>query len=109
MALTTWINDTERTIASKFEVCPDCKGSGTSTAYLGAYTSDELDEAGPEFLEDVRAGNYDRACDLCGGLRVVEVPDTARMSPAEIEGWNLEQREAAADAAMAAAERRAGC
>lgn len=109
MALTTWINDTEVTIASKFEVCPDCKGKGSSTAYLGAYTADDLDEAGPEFLEDVRAGNYDRPCDACEGLRVIEVPDTLRMSGAEREAWNTEQIEAARDAAEAAAERRVGC
>lgn len=71
-------------IPTKLELCPVCEGRGVSSAYLGAYTQDELDEAGPEFLEDYVNGVYDRACDRCDGLRVVEVPDLARCTPEQI-------------------------
>lgn len=54
-----------------FVVCWQCHGTGASSAYLGAYTSDEMDELGDEFIEDYRRGLYDRPCDVCSGLHVV--------------------------------------
>ena len=60
-------------LPSKVVVCSRCDGKGASTAYLGAYTMDEMDEVGPEFFDDVRAGLYDRVCDRCDGLRVTAV------------------------------------
>ena len=60
-------------LPSKVVVCGRCDGKGTSTAYLGAYTTDEMDEQGPEFFEDYMGGLYDRQCDKCNGLRVTAV------------------------------------
>lgn len=59
-----------------FEVCSFCRGRGTSVAYLGAYTEslrDEMGEEWYEFMDDLRAGMYDRPCPRCEGLRVEAV------------------------------------
>lgn len=56
---------------SKYQVCPTCEGEGQSSAYLGAFTASEMEEQGPEFMEDYIAGRYDRPCDECQGRRVV--------------------------------------
>ena len=59
-------------LPSKWTICRHCQGEGTSSAYLGAFTRDDMDEAGPEFLEDYMAGRYDRACG-CQWLDLAEV------------------------------------
>lgn len=56
----------------KFIVCPDCGGAGTSSAYLGAFTGDDMEQAGDEFREDYMSGAFDRKCDECNGQRVVK-------------------------------------
>lgn len=56
----------------KFSVCPECQGTGSSSAYLGAFTHDDLMEQGEDFIEDYIGGAYDRKCDHCNGLRVVK-------------------------------------
>ncbi|MCP4897350.1 MAG: hypothetical protein GY906_10300 [bacterium] len=53
-----------------FIVCPLCQGRGTQTLHGAAFTADEIDEQGPEFLEDMMEGVYDHPCDHCGGKRV---------------------------------------
>lgn len=91
------------------EVCPQCHGKGTSSAYLGAYTASEWAEQDDDFRDDYMAGRYDRTCDTCHGRNVIEVPDYASMSPelrklvedTEQELWEMH--------AMSEAERRAGC
>ena len=60
-------------LPSKVVVCSRCDGKGVSTAYLGAFTQERMDEAGPEFFEDYMGGMYDRQCDVCNGLRVTAV------------------------------------
>ena len=55
----------------KYAVCPDCEGRGTSSAYLGAFTSEDLDDMGEEGREDLAAGRFDRPCSSCNGQRVV--------------------------------------
>jgi hypothetical protein len=61
----------------KFIVCPSCGGRGTSSAYLGAFTSDDIDQMDGEFMEDYFAGNFDRKCDHCQGQRVVQTCKTS--------------------------------
>lgn len=68
------------TVASTKEVCPDCRGEGKSSAYLGAFTGDDMRED-PDFFEDYMAGHYDRQCETCKGLRVIDVPDESRTPP----------------------------
>ena len=59
-------------------VCPQCRGEGTSSLYLGAFTASEFDEMGEEFQYDYMRGALDRTCETCDGLRVVwELRDDA--------------------------------
>lgn len=55
----------------KYAVCPACDGRGTSSAYLGAFTSDDMDQMDEDWKDDYRAGRFDRPCDECRGQRVV--------------------------------------
>ena len=54
-------------LPARYEICSHCRGAGASSAYLGAFTRDDMDEAGPDFAEDYFAGRYDRTCDHCQG------------------------------------------
>lgn len=96
-------------LPSKWAICHACSGHGASSAYLGAYTRDEMDQQGPDFLEDYMAGVYDRTCDDCDGSGKVQVPDFARMTAEQKR--LLEEHERFEDefAAEAEAERRMGC
>lgn len=58
----------------KFEVCPECQGSGRvlGSAFRGQALSEEY-ASDPEFMEDYLGGAYDVQCDECNGLRVIDV------------------------------------
>lgn len=65
-------------VPAKFEVCGNCQGRGTSTAWAeaegGGFTASEWAECcdgDPDFAEDYWSGKYDRACPECHGDRVV--------------------------------------
>jgi hypothetical protein len=86
-------------------VCPQCRGKGTSTAYLGAYTASEWAEQGDDFHDDYLSGVYDRTCETCGGRNVVdELTEEAEKRPA-VRRWLREAYEADRIEAM---ERRMG-
>jgi hypothetical protein len=90
-------------------ICHHCKGHGTSSSYLGAFTVSEWDEQDPEFQDDYMAGRYDRACEFCDGTGKVWGIDESKLTR---EQWHAleEERDAAAYiAAEQAAERRFGC
>lgn len=56
-------------------VCPRCRGEGSivNPSVDGhGITADEMDELGPEFMQDYLDGLYDVRCPRCTGLRVVE-------------------------------------
>lgn len=72
---------------TKYEVCPECRGKGASSAYLGAFTAEDVDELGPEWMEDYTAGRYDRPCQECNGLRVVEILDRDQATPEQVEDY----------------------
>ena len=55
-----------RHLPGHWEICGDCRGEGKSSAYLGAFTREQMDED-PEFFEDYMEGRYDRPCEECGG------------------------------------------
>lgn len=55
-----------------WEVCPSCHGRGSSSAYLGAYTQADRDEMDQEWLDDYRAGVFDRSCEECNGRTTVK-------------------------------------
>ena len=88
------------------EVCDTCNGTGTQALH-GLEVTDECRED-PEFAEDYFAGAYDTVCERCNGRNVVEVADYDAMSPKLRKRWEQWCDDAAEDA-MAAAERRAGC
>ena len=92
----------------KFEICSTCNGHGKNSLHLGAYTADEMDEAGPEFEEDYFAGRYDRKCDPCGGTGKVMVVDRDRTPPDLLARWDDIQRDEAEYRRMVEAERRMG-
>lgn len=73
----------ELSLPAKYEVCPRCDGRGVhdNPAFSNGFTSDEMAEEGPEFVEDYMAGVYDVRCSECKGERVVPVPDTDRADP----------------------------
>jgi hypothetical protein len=62
-------------LPARWEICNHCRGTGKSSAYLGAFTREDMEEEGPEFMEDYMAGHYDRPCDDCEGLGRVLVLD----------------------------------
>lgn len=76
-----------------WQICGHCRGSGKSSAYLGAFTRDDFDQEGPEFFDDYMAGRYDRACDRCDGSGKVAVVDRKKLTPAQRKEWD-EQRKA---------------
>jgi DnaJ-class molecular chaperone len=80
-------DDTKRELPFTWEICHACSGHGKSSAYLGAYTRDEMEEQGSEFIEDYCAGHYDRTCDNCGGSGKVKVADESRMSKADRKAY----------------------
>lgn len=89
-------DDSERELPSKWVICSDCRGNGASSAYLGAFTRDQMDEEGREFLEDYVAGRYDRTCDHCGGSGKVKVADYDRMSAADAAAYRAQEADRAA-------------
>lgn len=58
----------------KYEVCPECQGSGRvlGDAFRGQALEPDL-AADPEFMEEYLGGVYDVVCGECNGLRVVDV------------------------------------
>jgi hypothetical protein len=54
-------------LPARWEICCDCRGTGGSSAYLGAFTSEEWHEQDEDFKSDYIAGHYDRPCGSCGG------------------------------------------
>ncbi len=104
-----WNEETERYetvhLPAKYEVCPDCKGEGKSSAYLGAFTRDELDEMGDEFIDDYRAGNFDRPCERCAGNRVIAVVDEELCDPALLQEYKKMKDDEAESRMAEAAER----
>ncbi|GJE54541.1 hypothetical protein [Methylobacterium thuringiense] len=93
----------------KFEICSCCSGHGKSSAYLGAYTSDEMADQGPDFFDEYMAGTYDRTCDACDGDGKAMVADYSRMTAQQIQTLEDDERFDAEDAAYSEAERRMGC
>ena len=85
----------ELSIPSRFEVCPRCRGTGShvNPAIDGnGLSAEDIDDAGPEFLDDYLGGVYDVQCYQCEGTRVVAVPDLERCSDAEREAWERHER-----------------
>ena len=59
-------------LPARWEICGDCYGEGKT--YLGwaardqpAFSVEDFDREGEDFMEDYMAGRYDRACPSCKG------------------------------------------
>jgi len=85
-------------------ICSRCDGHGKSSAYLGAFTGEQMRED-PEFARDYMAGVYDRACDCCGGAGKVKEPDLGKMTPEQHAAWEIELHDRVQDAAAERSER----
>lgn len=93
------INSTEEEMLKangKYEVCHTCHGKGKSSAYLGAFTYDDMEEMGEDFRQDYMRGEYDRACDTCKGDRVELVIDRDNNSPEVLDAYDKYQEEESA-------------
>ena len=89
------------------EKCPQCDGTGASSLYLGAFTSEQMSED-PDFADDYWRGGYDRTCETCEGRNVVEIIDD-RMLPEDLRESFLEwMADAYQDDAIQRAEWRMG-
>lgn len=86
-------------------ICGQCQGEGKSSAYLGAFTSERMDEAGPEFREDYISSAYDRTCETCGGSGKVKVVDQKRMTRADAATYTEQQQDEAEARAVERQER----
>jgi len=95
----------ERELPHRWEICSHCRGDGTSSAYLGAYTSDEWREMDDEWQEDYIAGRFDRPYPHCENGKV-RVPDYKRMSKADARLLREQYRAIAECDAEERAERR---
>jgi hypothetical protein len=65
-----------RWVRVRFEVCPTCKGRGehvNPSIDANGLTREDFDQD-PGFAEGYFRGDYNVACYLCDGLRVVPVP-----------------------------------
>lgn len=96
-----------------WEICQQCRGEGTSTAYLGAYTQSDREEMGDdwyEFIEDWQRGVYDQSCDGCDGTGKVKVvdEDAIARTPELQKAWHAYANEMYALEAMERQERMMG-
>jgi hypothetical protein len=97
-------------VPAKRGVCSRCDGEGVHDhlAFSNGLTSEDF-AGDPDFREEYLRGTYDVRCSECNGKRVVDAPDWDRMTERQRELAGAHWDALAEDAAMAAAERRAGC
>jgi DnaJ-class molecular chaperone len=80
----------------KWAICPSCGGHGKSSAYLGAFTGEQMRDD-PEFAEDYMAGHYDRTCEECGGSGKVKEINERRISAKDLARYDQQERDRQAD------------
>lgn len=95
-------------LPAKYVVCDACQGRGKSSAYLGVFTRDDIDEMGDEWMDDYMAGHYDKPCDFCKGERVVAVVDEDECDPILLAEYNEQKQIEIEDRMNREAERRMG-
>lgn len=71
------------TVPAKRVICDYCNGEG----FLGPPppTPEELEAMDDQYGSDLRAGIHNERCPECKGERVVDVPDTERMTDRQNE------------------------
>ncbi len=100
-------------LPTKKEVCGRCRGEGKHDhpAFSNGITSSEWAEWDADEREDYRRGVYDVPCEVCHGLRVVDVIDEEvleRRDPALLEALRKHEDDEADYQRMCEAERRMG-
>jgi hypothetical protein len=103
-------------LPTKKEVCWSCNGEGTTTSHVecdgGGFTSSEWAEAcydDPDFADHYMSGVYDRPCNECEGLRVIDVVDEDSLEPHILKEYHTALEEDHQAWVTDEAERRAGC
>lgn len=88
-------------LPAEWEICDSCRGSGGSSAHLGAITSDEWHQEWDEDMRaDYMAGRYDRPCGECNGTGKVLTIDHKRCTSADHKAaiaWLQDEAEADAE------------
>lgn len=87
-------------LPAEWHICESCRGSGGSSAHLGAFTADEWREQDEDFQRDYMQGMYDRACDECNGAGKVLAIDHERCTSEDHKAaiaWLQDEAEADAD------------
>jgi hypothetical protein len=64
-------------LPASWHICSHCSGGGKSSAYLGSFTRESLNED-PDFAEEYMNGGYDRPCEACSGSGKVLLIDEDR-------------------------------
>lgn len=103
-----YIGDDEIVLPTKWCICGQCKGHGKSSAYLGAYTADEMDQMDDQWQEDYFAGNFDRACDTCRGSGKVQKVDHEKLTAEQKTAWYKQCEDDRLERAIRLSEIRAG-
>lgn len=94
-------------LPARWVICGQCDGHGMSSAYLGAFTREDIEDQGPEFMEEYMNGGYDRPCETCKGTGKIRIIDEDRCT-SELERKGLAHHlESQAIEAESEAERRA--
>lgn len=106
----TYVDEIE--LPTRWAICDCCRGEGKSSLYLGAITQEDREPGGSwEDPDDFRAymrGEYDCACDECGGSGKVKVVDEAKIDADTLKAWQEQCRDDADYESLRAAERRMG-
>jgi hypothetical protein len=96
-------------LPARWEICHRCEGNGTHVnPAVDGWDPTDWDANDEDFRENYFAGVYDIRCDQCAGSGKVQVPDPARLTPAQQEAWEAWQRDEAEYHAIVAMERRMG-
>ncbi len=102
---------------TRWEICGDCQGEGTT--YLGwaaadqpAFTREDFEDEGPDFMEEYIGGVYDKECPTCDGTgKVREIDEDVAESkyPVAFKAYLDDCKSEADYRAMVRAEQRFGC
>lgn len=98
----------EKVLPSKWAICPTCDGDGKHSHALGAFTREDMDYEGPDFMEDYMNGAYDQTCDVCNGSGKIRVLDENACSKEDLEAYTKWERDEAEFQAICRSERMMG-
>lgn len=84
--------DTFHDLPHKWIICDHCNGEGRSSAYLGAFTNEDMGED-QEFFEDYMAGHYDRTCEYCKGSGKIKVIDKDKCNASDLKEYYKQKDE----------------